>query len=549
MNGIILFLHLDKIRPWSLVLALVILFVAGGIARWDFTHYSFSISDFIKLDETGCDFTLPSISPKDSTIKLPGDKIFRGVITVIPSETSNLVAIQIPCEATTKNVTDNTNNTKTATVPNSNLKTFTDKSKLIGNIQIGDEVFIQTSGTDTATITGVSLRHNKPSGFWIPLGVMLTVALSLLIALHAFFGSNEPKLNWKNFGSGFTQLCVGKDGRLSNSQTQIAVWFFTVITSLLTILIFRITYTHFRYANGIGIPESLLVLSGLSTIVFVGARAATEAQVQSNPNSKTSLEPPKKASIYDLFTNDQGTFELADFQMIVVTVVAVLTYLLAFQAYLEVIPFKAATQLPDVTGTVLALFGLGQGAYLIRKISGAATPTDTATTKTSFISEKFLVVNEYVNLLGPTLQNAVEPLKFSISPSLPAGLTLNTASGGISGTPTTISASKNYTLTVTDKNNLSSAIILRISILDEPAITRLVLPESATIQAGETLTLSVTFEGIGNFDRTITWASSPPAVAHVINGVVTWGSSGETTITATSVKYPAISANILVTCQ
>lgn len=555
MTEITLWLRQKTFKLRYFALALIILIAAGAIARWDFTH-SFPLDgNFWKLDKTGCDFTLPSIPapPKDSNIKpSPPDKLFRGVITVIPSETSNSVTIQTPCEATTEGVTDNTNSTKTKSVsdsvPNPNLRTFIDKNKLIGNIQIGDEVFIQTSGTDTTTITGVNLRHNKPSGFLIPFGVMLTVAVALLMILYAFFGS--IKWTWRNFGSGFTQLCLGKDGRLSNSQTQIAVWFFTVITSLLTILIFRITYTHFRYANGIGIPENLLVLSGLSTIVFVGARAATEAQVQSNPNSKTFLEPSKKASIYDLFSNDEGNFDLADFQMIVVTVVAVLTYFLAFQAYLEVIPFKAATQLPDVTGTVLALFGLGQGAYLVRKISDAATTNDTKTTKVTPILEKILVVNESANLSGPTLQNAVEPYTFSISPNLPNGLTLKADKGDISGAATEISTPTDYTLTVVDKNGGSSAMILRISVVDKPLLTKLTLtPPNATIQSSNPLTLTQSFEGIGNFDRNITWASSDATIATVdANGVVTGVKPGTVTITATSATNPAVSAASIITC-
>jgi hypothetical protein len=43
-------------------------------------------------------------------------------------------------------------------------------------------------------------------------------------------------------------------------------------------------------------------------------------------------------------------------------------------------------------------------------------------------------------------------LSYSISPSLPAGLSLNTSTGIISGPGTAVSPQTNYTVTVTDSN-------------------------------------------------------------------------------------------------
>jgi hypothetical protein len=46
---------------------------------------------------------------------------------------------------------------------------------------------------------------------------------------------------------------------------------------------------------------------------------------------------------------------------------------------------------------------------------------------------------------------------YSVSPALPAGLTLNTSSGIISGTPTTLTAAANYTITATNTGGSTPA--------------------------------------------------------------------------------------------
>jgi subtilisin-like proprotein convertase family protein len=50
-------------------------------------------------------------------------------------------------------------------------------------------------------------------------------------------------------------------------------------------------------------------------------------------------------------------------------------------------------------------------------------------------------------------------VSYSVSPALPAGLTLNTSTGVISGTPTTLTAAANYTITATNTGGSSDASV------------------------------------------------------------------------------------------
>jgi hypothetical protein len=56
--------------------------------------------------------------------------------------------------------------------------------------------------------------------------------------------------------------------------------------------------------------------------------------------------------------------------MIIVTLVAVGMYVVMILHFLGLMELRAATSLPDVDTTILASFGLGQGAYLTKKAVG-----------------------------------------------------------------------------------------------------------------------------------------------------------------------------------
>jgi len=173
-------------------------------------------------------------------------------------------------------------------------------------------------------------------------------------------------------------LFIGQDGRVSNSITQMSLWFILLISTYVSAFILRWTDAG-GVLGCIGIPMHLAVLSGLSGLTTAGAKGITANKVANAPAPPANAQNGKwndnkaAASLGDLIRDDNNRFDFGDFQMLVMTLIAVVSYGIIAYAFLGAIPAQATISLPDVDGTVLAMFGVGQGAYLTKK---AATGLD-----------------------------------------------------------------------------------------------------------------------------------------------------------------------------
>jgi hypothetical protein len=109
-------------------------------------------------------------------------------------------------------------------------------------------------------------------------------------------------------------------------------------------------------------------LSGLSAATFAGAKGITVSQEETKPRKTTAA-----ASAFpgDLLRDDGGVVDIGDVQMLLVTLLAGVSYLTQVWDYMGHMPL-AHTALPDVDTTILAVFGLGQGAYLAKKYVGGS---------------------------------------------------------------------------------------------------------------------------------------------------------------------------------
>jgi sugar lactone lactonase YvrE len=84
-----------------------------------------------------------------------------------------------------------------------------------------------------------------------------------------------------------------------------------------------------------------------------------------------------------------------------------------------------------------------------------------------------LIVNHPVVAFAPVVgSGGAAPLRYSVSPVLPAGLSYDTKTGLISGTPTAIMSARSYTMTVTDANNATAtANSLLTVVADTPTLS------------------------------------------------------------------------------
>lgn len=187
----------------------------------------------------------------------------------------------------------------------------------------------------------------------------LALSLALIGALAAVMLRRSP-----------LAFLVGADNRYSNSQTQLALWFTTVATVYLATVALRWIYLGADYIGGVGITENLLALTGLSALSFGGAKVITTQKIQNaaQPNQPAPKPAAARPNLFtDLVQNDQHQADLGDFEMILIALGAVGIFALSAFHFLGELQLATPVTLPDVDTTLLASFGIGHGAYLVKK--------------------------------------------------------------------------------------------------------------------------------------------------------------------------------------
>jgi hypothetical protein len=118
-------------------------------------------------------------------------------------------------------------------------------------------------------------------------------------------------------------------------------------------------------------------------------------------------------------------------------------------------------------------------------------------TATTAIASTSLTVGHAATSFTPvTASGGTTPLTFAVSPALPAGLSFNTTSGAIAGTPTAIIATTTFTVTVTDTNAVTASATFNLSVVPAPTAAALVSSQNPS-SFGQAVTFTATVTGSG----------------------------------------------------
>ncbi|WP_199759303.1 hypothetical protein [Rugamonas violacea] len=167
------------------------------------------------------------------------------------------------------------------------------------------------------------------------------------------------------------QLILGVDNRYSSSQFQTVLWFWVVISAYMALVFHRLASAGWSYVGGVDIPSNLLILSGVSVLTFASAKLISRSKAADADVPRNAAAAPRAA---DLVQDNAERTDLGDFQMVVITALAVLIYAVSTVEFMERIEFRRVVTMPDVDATLLAIFTLGQAAYLGKKAAGEAPP-------------------------------------------------------------------------------------------------------------------------------------------------------------------------------
>lgn len=187
-------------------------------------------------------------------------------------------------------------------------------------------------------------------------------------------------------------LVIGEDGRPSTSKLKPFLWTVVMIFAYAALYSAKVKRGSFEpIAN---IPANLLIAIGLDVATLVAAKGITESQIASGqvekpppvtPTTATTVASTSNAGPGAVFQDDNGFPELTKIQTITWTGFAIVIYFVAVDAALKAVaaaqansPIITDLSLPDIAPAMMVLIGLGNAAYLGKKLVTTDTPVLTA---------------------------------------------------------------------------------------------------------------------------------------------------------------------------
>jgi len=213
----------------------------------------------------------------------------------------------------------------------------------------------------------VKVGYRKWGGILIGIPTIFAIILTAIFGLMTgpfsrIFGmlGLEAKKN-SDDTKGIRTMYKGQDGATSSSKFQFLLWICVVLYAY--IIIVSDAYMNHRMGSlGLSVPDNLLLAMGLSTTTMLAAKGITSKYVEAKKVDKSDTK--EKGG---LFYDDNGYPDLSQIQLISWTVIGVGIFLLKTLSDVIGSP-GTVTGLPDIDQTLLMLMGIGQGAYIGKKI-------------------------------------------------------------------------------------------------------------------------------------------------------------------------------------
>ena len=197
-----------------------------------------------------------------------------------------------------------------------------------------------------------------------------------------------------------------------------------------------------------------------------------------------------------------------------------------------------------ITGTPTAVTARTTYTIVGSNVTGSRTATldiivnDAPPVNFTYATPPIYYLNTAISPLTPS-NNGGTPAGYSISPALPAGLSFNTSTGVISGTPTAITGSATYVVTASNfVGSVSQNVVIEVK---DYAPVNLVYP-SATLMATKTVAISPLTPTVGG-GAVVTYTVSPALPAGLSINTSTGVISGTATALSPSANYTLTANN------
>lgn len=154
----------------------------------------------------------------------------------------------------------------------------------------------------------------------------------------------------------------GEDGRYSTSKLQFWMWTIVALFSYVAFYAARVNGGLFKPIDSV--PQSLLIAMGLSAATTVAAKGITVSQVQNGSVAKSAVTPGQTRAA-QVLEDDGGNLDLSKIQLLAWTLVAIGVYIINT---CNLINQRTLDALPDISSALMTLMGIGQAAYLGKKL-------------------------------------------------------------------------------------------------------------------------------------------------------------------------------------